>query len=96
LHDRGVASFFMNRKLFTKVFLSISFVSFLGIFALMAAHQQYFQRTMLDNELKQVQRAINQAALNLDNRLNRIVNSMYYFFFLFGRRDQTFDRRFGR
>jgi len=51
---------------------------------------------MLDNELKQVQRAINQAALNLDNRLNRIVNSMYYFFFLFGRRDQTFDRRFGR
>jgi len=35
---------------------------------------------MLDNELKQVQRAINQAVLNLDNRLNRIVNSMYYFF----------------
>lgn len=80
MHDRGVASFFMNRKLFTKVFLSISLVSFLGIFALMAAHHQYFQRTMLDNELKQVQRAINQAALNLDNRLNRIVNSMYYFF----------------
>ncbi|KWX86767.1 hypothetical protein AMQ83_17115 [Paenibacillus riograndensis] len=71
----------MNRKFFTKIFVSISIVSFVGVFSLVAFYQQYFERVLTENEMERVQRSINQAGLNLDNQLTRIVQNINYFFY---------------
>jgi len=71
----------MNRKLFDKIFVSICIVSFTGLFFLAVAYQQYTQRIFTASETNRVQRSINQAGLNLDNQLNRIVSNIFYFFY---------------
>ncbi|WP_339291078.1 histidine kinase [Paenibacillus sp. FSL W8-0187] len=71
----------MNRKLFVKIFVSICIVSFTGLFFLAVVYQQYTQRILTASETDRVQRSINQAGLNLDNQLNRIVNNVFYFFY---------------
>ncbi|MGI2292989.1 histidine kinase [Paenibacillus sp. GXUN7292] len=73
-------TFLMNRSLFTKIFVSISLVSMIGVFSIATVYQIYFKDILIGNEIDRVQRSINQAALNLDNQLKRIVNDMYYFF----------------
>lgn len=73
-------TFMMNRSLFTKIFVSICIVSMIGIFGTASVYQLYFKNILIDNEIDRVQRSINQAAHNLDNQLNKIVNDMFYFF----------------
>ncbi|MGO4371263.1 sensor histidine kinase [Paenibacillus sp. MCAF20] len=71
----------MNLKFFTKIFISISIVSVIGVFSIVYIYQQYFQKIVTENEMERVQRSINQAGLNLDNQLNRVVQNVYYFFY---------------
>lgn len=73
-------TFMMNRSLFTKIFISICSVAMIGIFGTATIYQLYFKNILIDNEIDRVQRSINQAAHNLDNQLNKIVNDMFYFF----------------
>ncbi|WP_080836740.1 sensor histidine kinase [Cohnella massiliensis] len=70
----------MDRKFFTKIFISISIVSFIGVFSVAFVYQRYFKDALTNNEMYRVQRSIDQAALNLDNQLYRIVNNVHYFF----------------
>ncbi|MFC4600602.1 sensor histidine kinase [Cohnella hongkongensis] len=70
----------MNRKFFTKIFISISIVSFIGVFSVAFVYQVYFKEALTGSEMYRVQRSIDQAALNLDNQLYRIVNNVHYFF----------------
>lgn len=77
---KRVVPFLMNRSFFTKIFISISAVSFIGIFSTIIIHHYHFQKVLTDIEMERVQQSINQAALNLDNQLSRIVNDMIYFF----------------
>ncbi|XID91817.1 sensor histidine kinase [Paenibacillaceae bacterium WGS1546] len=70
----------MNRKFFTKIFISISIVSFIGVFSVAFVYQVYFKDALTSSEMHRVQRSIDQAALNLDNQLYRIVNNVHYFF----------------
>lgn len=76
-----IMTWLMNRKLFVKIFVSICIVSFTGLFFLAVVYQQYTQRILTASETDRVQRSINQAGLNLDNQLNRIVNNVFYFFY---------------
>ncbi|MFD0717478.1 sensor histidine kinase [Paenibacillus sp. GCM10027626] len=78
---KAIMTWLMNRKLFVKIFVSICIVSFTGLFFLAAAYQQYTQRIFTASETDRVQRSINQAGLNLDNQLNRIVSNIFYFFY---------------
>jgi two-component system, sensor histidine kinase YesM len=71
----------MNRKFFTKIFLSICIVSFTGIFGLAYYYQEYYRNILIKNEMDSVKRSINQANLNLDNQIKRIVNDLNYFFY---------------
>ncbi|MCC3375976.1 histidine kinase [Cohnella sp. REN36] len=70
----------MDRKFFTKVFVSISIVSFIGVISIAFVYQRYFKEVLTSNEIYRVQRSIDQTALNLDNQLYRIVNNVHYFF----------------
>lgn len=70
----------MNRSFFTKVFISICIVSLIGMFGIAAIYQYYFKNVLIENEMDRVRRSINQATLNLDNQLMRIINDMYYYF----------------
>ena len=70
----------MDRKFFTKIFVSIAIVSFIGVFSIAFVYQQYFRKVLTDNEIYRVQRSIDQAALNLDNQMYRIVSNVHYFF----------------
>jgi len=77
---RNVVPFLMNRSFFTKLFVSIFLVAFVGLFSMTIAYRYYFQKVLVDIETERVQRSINQAALNLQNQLQRIMNDMFYFF----------------
>lgn len=77
---KRLVPFLMNRSFFTKVFISICIVSVIGMFSVAAIYQYYFKNILIENEMDRVRRSINQAALNLDNQLTRIVNDMYYYF----------------
>ncbi|WP_168735426.1 sensor histidine kinase [Cohnella fermenti] len=70
----------MDRKFFTKIFVSITIVAFIGVFSIAFVYQQYFRRVLTDNEIYRVQRSIDQAGLNLDNQMYRIVSNVHYFF----------------
>ncbi|MBB6691617.1 histidine kinase [Cohnella xylanilytica] len=70
----------MDRKFFTKIFVSVSLVSFIGVFSVAYVYQSYFKEVLTNNEIYRVQRSIDQTALNLDNQLYRIVNNVHYFF----------------
>ncbi|GIO14595.1 hypothetical protein J19TS2_41500 [Cohnella xylanilytica] len=70
----------MDRKFFTKIFVSVSLVSFIGVFSVAYVYQRYFKEVLTNNEIYRVQRSIDQTALNLDNQLYRIVNNVHYFF----------------
>lgn len=78
---RSLVNPIMNRKFFTKIFVSISIVSFVGVFSLVYIYQHNFEKILTENEMERVQRSINQAGLNLDNQLNRVVQNVYYFFY---------------
>ena len=71
----------MNRRFFTKIFISISVVSFIGVFSLVFIYQQYYERIITENELDRVQRSINQAGFNLDNQLQRVVQNVQYLYY---------------
>ncbi|MFF2889008.1 sensor histidine kinase [Paenibacillus sp. NPDC057967] len=71
----------MDRRFFTKIFISILIVSFIGVFSLVYIYQQYYQGMITDNELDRTQRSINQAGYNLDNQLRRVVQNVQYFFY---------------
>ncbi|MBB6671739.1 sensor histidine kinase [Cohnella nanjingensis] len=75
-----IVKLIMNRKFFTKIFISISIVSFIGVFGMAFVYQRYFKEVLTNNEIYRVQRSIDQTALNLDNQLYRIVNNVHYFF----------------
>lgn len=70
----------MDRNFFTKIFISIMIVSFIGVFGTAFMYQRYFKNVLTNNEIYRVQRSIDQTALNLDNQLYRIVNNVHYFF----------------
>jgi len=74
-------TFIMNRKFFSKIFISTCLVSITGIFAMAFLYQHYFKQTLIEQETARVQSSISQAGLNLDNHLNRIVGNVYYFFY---------------
>lgn len=78
---RKIINLFMNRTFFTKIFLSICLVSFTGIFGLAYYYQEYYRTVLINNEMDSVKRSINQANLNLDNQIKRIVNDLNYFFY---------------
>ncbi len=78
--NRKILHFLMNRSLFTKVFVSMCSVSLLAIFSLASLYEFYFKNILLEGENDRVQRSINQAALNLDLQIKKIINDMSYFF----------------
>ncbi|MFB5678340.1 sensor histidine kinase [Paenibacillus terreus] len=77
---QSILKLVMDRTFFTKIFISISSVSFIGVFALAIVYQHNFQEVLTNNEMNRVKRSIDQAALNLDNQLYRIVSNVHYFF----------------
>lgn len=79
---KGFIMLLMNQRFFTKIFVSILIVSFAGVFSLVLIYQNYFQKIFMENEMDRVQKSINQAALNLDNQLNRTVQNLYFFYYL--------------
>ncbi|MBT2288043.1 hypothetical protein J7E73_02650 [Paenibacillus albidus] len=79
---KGFMMLLMNQRFFTKIFVSILIVSFAGVFSLVLIYQNYFQKIFMENEMDRVQKSINQAALNLDNQLNRTVQNLYFFYYL--------------
>ncbi|MFS0726718.1 sensor histidine kinase [Paenibacillus sp. 1P07SE] len=69
----------MNRSFFTKLFLTISFVSVLGIVTISLLYQHYYRSVLLNLELEQTRNSVAQSTLNLDHYLDQIVKDMFQF-----------------
>ncbi|MFD0958025.1 sensor histidine kinase [Paenibacillus chungangensis] len=75
----NLLSLLMNRSIFVKYFFSMAVVSSLGIFAVVATYQHFFEKMLIEVETSSIQRSIDQTSVALDSKLDQIVKDMFHF-----------------